>query len=206
MYLSNYITLVCSTEVTLILEYHCGVRYRLFFADEETRRQFGREPGFCLGNHRFQIDAIFYWICCEMTSILGCSKAYAKNELRYLPILGWAFWFGDFIFLRRNWKDDSNNIGPAIDKIMKYPFPTTLLLLPEGTRFTKEKYEAGQQFIKEKNLNINLKHHLLPRVKGFEKSLRTYQEKCKFFILLYSKFIACNPVLLPTKQTIDAVY
>lgn len=36
----------------------------------------------------------------------------------------------------------------------------------EGTRFTKEKYEASMQVAKEKGLPI-LKHHLLPRTKGF---------------------------------------
>ena len=167
----------------MVLEWHCGVRYRLFFADEETRRQFGREQSFAIGNHRFQIDAIFYWLTCEITNILGSSKAFAKADLRYLPILGWAFWFGDFIFLRRNWKDDSETIGPGIEKIMKYPFSTTLLMLPEGTRYTKEKYEAGKAYIKEKNLDVNLKHHLLPRIKGVEKALRTYQEKCLFLFL-----------------------
>ena len=36
----------------------------------------------------------------------------------------------------------------------------------EGTRFTKEKYEASVEIAKEKGLPI-LKHHLLPRTKGF---------------------------------------
>jgi lysophosphatidic acid acyltransferase/lysophosphatidylinositol acyltransferase len=36
----------------------------------------------------------------------------------------------------------------------------------EGTRFTKSKHETGIKIAKEKGLPI-LKHHLLPRTKGF---------------------------------------
>lgn len=36
----------------------------------------------------------------------------------------------------------------------------------EGTRFTKEKHDASVQFAKERNL-VPLKHHLIPRAKGF---------------------------------------
>ena len=36
----------------------------------------------------------------------------------------------------------------------------------EGTRFTKEKHEASMKIAREKGLR-ELKHHLLPRTKGF---------------------------------------
>lgn len=36
----------------------------------------------------------------------------------------------------------------------------------EGTRFTKQKHEASMKIAKEKGLP-ELKHHLLPRTKGF---------------------------------------
>ena len=41
-----------------------------------------------------------------------------------------------------------------------------LLLLCEGTRFTEEKHKTSVEFAKKKGLPI-LKHHLLPRSKGF---------------------------------------
>ena len=36
----------------------------------------------------------------------------------------------------------------------------------EGTRYTKEKYEASMEIAKKKGMPL-LKHHLLPRTKGF---------------------------------------
>lgn len=51
----------------------------------------------------------------------------------------------------------------------------------EGTRYTKEKYEESMKVAKEKGLPI-LKHHLLPRAKGF--NLMVSQLKGKSMINL----------------------
>ena len=161
------------------MEWHCDVRFRLYYANQETKDKFAREHGLVIGNHRFQMDSLFYWITSEMTNSLGSAKAYAKSDLRWMPIIGWVFFFGEFIFLRRNWKEDEKSIGPALDTLMRSPYPIVLLILPEGTRFTPEKYAAGMAYAKEHNLNVNLKYHLLPRVKGFANSLRHLQSKCK---------------------------
>ncbi|RZC38565.1 1-acyl-sn-glycerol-3-phosphate acyltransferase delta, partial [Asbolus verrucosus] len=45
-----------------------------------------------------------------------------------------------------------------------------LLLFPEGTRFTPAKHKTSLEFARQKNLP-ELKHHLLPRTKGFTASL-----------------------------------
>ena len=166
-------------EVTTILEWHCGVRFRVFYANKETKDLFGTEHSLVIGNHCFQIDAMFYWLSCQVTRTLGNAKAYAKSDLRWMPILGWVFYFGEFIFLKRNWKEDQKNIGPSLSRLMEHPYPIVLLILPEGTRFTPEKYLAGKAFAKEHNIPFNIKHHLLPRVKGFTNSLRYLQSKCK---------------------------
>lgn len=45
-----------------------------------------------------------------------------------------------------------------------------LLLTAEGTRFTTEKHKNSLKFAKEKGLP-ELKHHLVPRTKGFTSSV-----------------------------------
>ncbi|XP_017477329.1 PREDICTED: 1-acyl-sn-glycerol-3-phosphate acyltransferase delta-like [Rhagoletis zephyria] len=107
---------------------------------------------------------------------MGAGKAFTKVELKRMPIFGWSFFFGEFIFLQRNWKEDEKRIGPAIDQLVAHPFPITLLLLPEGTRFTSEKYQAAMKFVEERKIPINLKYHLLPRVKGFAATLGHLQK------------------------------
>jgi lysophosphatidic acid acyltransferase/lysophosphatidylinositol acyltransferase len=47
---------------------------------------------------------------------------------------------------------------------------TWIVLMAEGTRYTPEKYQNGIKFAKERNIEP-LKHHLVPRAKGFALSL-----------------------------------
>lgn len=51
-----------------------------------------------------------------------------------------------------------------------------LLLFPEGTRFTPKKHLASLEFAREKGLP-ELKHHLLPRTRGFIASLPSMKGK-----------------------------
>lgn len=180
-----YLQELILSQNTILLEWNCKIRFRLFFADEETKAKWGKEHSLVIGNHHFQLDGLFYWMTGEMTNSLGASKAYAKSELLYMPIIGWVFYFGEFIFLKRDWRNDAKSIGPSLDTLMKSPYPMLLLILPEGTRFTPEKYAAGMAYAKEHGLDVKLKHHLLPRVKGFANSLRHLQSNYKGSFGLY---------------------
>jgi lysophosphatidic acid acyltransferase / lysophosphatidylinositol acyltransferase len=51
----------------------------------------------------------------------------------------------------------------------------------EGTRFTKNKWEASMKVAREKGLK-ELKHHLLPRTKGFSLLARGAAGRSLFFI------------------------
>lgn len=51
-----------------------------------------------------------------------------------------------------------------------------LLLFPEGTRFTSKKHETSLEFARKNNLPV-LKHHLLPRTRGFIASLPSMKGK-----------------------------
>ena len=51
-----------------------------------------------------------------------------------------------------------------------------LLLFPEGTRFTEEKRKKSNEYAEKKGLQP-LKHHLLPRTKGFVTSMHAVKGK-----------------------------
>jgi len=144
----------------------------LYYGDEESRRYFGNEHCFGVANHRYELDAPFLWMACEKAKCLGSAKAFGKKELKAVPIVGWTFFFGEYVFLARNWEKDSKNIEPSLDKLMAHKDNILLMIAAEGTRFTKDKYEASVQFAKDRGLNVNYKHHLLPRIKGFAYSVR----------------------------------
>ena len=89
-----------------------------------------------------------------------------KKMLKYVPVIGWCWALCDVIFVDRNWEKDEPKITKGVDTLASYPSSVLLLLCPEGTIASPEKLEASQKFAKQRNLPI-LKHHLIPRVKGF---------------------------------------
>ena len=123
---------------------------------------------------------------------LGILKAMQKNSIKFMPIIGWNFWFTENIFLARNAQRDIKKIQDGIDELVnsKKPFWMTLYVMDrnntiinypsmthclshvfdplkaEGSRYTKAKHEASEEIAKNKNYK-SLKHHLQPRPTGF---------------------------------------
>lgn len=56
-----------------------------------------------------------------------------------------------------------------------------MLLNAEGTRFTESKHKASVEFAKERGMPV-LKHHLIPRTKGFTTSIPYIRDKCKYIV------------------------
>ena len=61
---------------------------------------------------------------------------------------------------------DKDNLAYKINQLLDYPSPVWILLFPEGTRFSQEKFAASQKFAAARGLP-ELQHHLIPRTKGF---------------------------------------
>jgi len=72
-------------------------------------------------------------------------------------------------FLRRVWDTDKNVLRRDMQQLVNgYPknYYFTLFLSCEGTRYTDEKRIDSMEIARQKNLP-ELKHHILPRTKGF---------------------------------------
>lgn len=126
----------------------------------------GKEHHLILLNHSSDIDWLVIWWYLEKTNVLGCSRGAIKNAIKYIPVCGWFFWLDDHIFLQRSLEKDRKSIEDRISRYVKYPYPMSITLFAEGTRFTKDKHEASVKFAKDRNLEP-LKHHLIPRAGGF---------------------------------------
>lgn len=83
-----------------------------------------------------------------------------------LPILGWNWFFCNFLFLDRNFEKDKSSFAPTIDDYTDNDHPTQVVLFCEGTRFTKDKQKRSIQYAKDIGVKP-LKHHLFPRARGF---------------------------------------
>ena len=165
--------------MVVVAEWWSGSTVTIYYGDEKSRQMFGNEHCFAISNHRYETDAVFLWMTCEKFGVLGAAKAFGKKELRFVPIVGWTFFFGEYIFLERNWQKDSKNIGQGLDRLMDHNSSVCLMFAAEGTRFTPQKYETSMKFAKDKGLGVHYKHHLLPRVKGFAYSVKYLKENRK---------------------------
>ncbi|XP_076233895.1 1-acyl-sn-glycerol-3-phosphate acyltransferase gamma [Calliopsis andreniformis] len=157
-------------QLVFIAEWWSGSDILLHIDKGDFEKYYGKEHGYLLMNHTYEVDWLIGWILCERVGVLGNCKAYAKKSIQYIPTLGWAWKFAESIFLERNWDKDKSIIRSQIEELANYPDSIWLLLNAEGTRFTAKKLEASQKFAREKGLPV-LKHHLTPRTKGFVASI-----------------------------------
>lgn len=132
-------------------------------------------------NHKYDIDWIAGWIICQRLGIMPGSKIIGKQSLRFVPIVGWCWIFTESIFIRRIWENDRETLVKDLRNVLAdYPrnYFFNFLLFCEGTRFTEKKRLASMKFAREKGLP-ELKHHILPRTKGFTMLLQGAENRSK---------------------------
>lgn len=163
-------------QLVAIAEWWSGSKAIVYIAPEDLEKC-GTEHALLIMNHRYETDWLFGWFFCEKVGVLGNCKAYAKKAISYVPTIGWSWKFAEFVFLERSFDKDKEIIKKQLNEIFDYPDPVWLLLNAEGTRFTKTKHEASVKFAQERGMVV-LKHHLIPRSKGFTASLSVLKKKC----------------------------
>uniref|UniRef100_A0A8C5PN57 1-acyl-sn-glycerol-3-phosphate acyltransferase delta n=1 Tax=Leptobrachium leishanense TaxID=445787 RepID=A0A8C5PN57_9ANUR len=108
--------------------------------------------------------------CCSSSTHFAkdckSSKVLAKKELSYVPVIGWMWYFLEIVFCKRKWEEDRNTVIQGLHNLRDYPEHFWFLIHCEGTRFTEKKHIISMQVAEAKGLP-KLKHHLLPRTKGF---------------------------------------
>ncbi|XP_053317200.1 1-acyl-sn-glycerol-3-phosphate acyltransferase delta [Spea bombifrons] len=162
-----------SSQLVMLLEWWSGTDCTLY-CDPEGYPKYGKESAIVILNHNFEIDFLCGWNFCERFGVLGSSKVLAKKELSYVPVIGWMWYFLEIVFCKRKWEEDRKSVMQALYNLSDYPEHFWFLIHCEGTRFTEKKHLISMQVAEAKGLP-KLKHHLLPRTKGFAitvKSLR----------------------------------
>jgi len=152
-----------------IAEWWSGSRITIYCDQEMIRRmdkKDAEENALIVMNHHYELDWLYCWMVGDRVGILGNCRAFAKQSLKYIPILGWAGNFSDDVYLKRNLEQDRSRMQKKLSQLVGFPSPIWLFLFPEGTRFTAEKHKASQEFAESRDL-AKLEHHLTPRTKGF---------------------------------------
>ncbi|ELU10392.1 hypothetical protein CAPTEDRAFT_20972 [Capitella teleta] len=155
-------------QFTFLGQWWAGCNCTLHLDNKDDLKYIGHEHVVALMNHKYDIDWLMAWLLSERFAMLGGTKIYGKSSLKMVPLIGWAWTFTESIFLKRNWDKDKEIISRDLAYIRDYPdgYSITLLLFCEGTRFTDDKHKASMEVAKAKGLPL-LKHHLLPRTRGF---------------------------------------
>lgn len=125
-----------------------------------------------LPNHSYELDYMVCFALADQLGNMGSYKSMSKDELKYLPVVGWCLWMSDIIFLKRRWQQDKKDLGRKLNELYDYD-QMILGIFAEGTRWSPEKQRAAIEFAKSRSLEP-LQHHLLPRTRGFIYTLRHY--------------------------------
>ncbi|XP_033259809.1 E3 ubiquitin-protein ligase parkin isoform X3 [Orcinus orca] len=160
-----------SSQLVMLLEWWSGTEC-IIHTDPRAYPKYGKENAIVVLNHKFEIDFLCGWSLAERFGVLGGSKVLAKKELAYVPIIGWMWYFTEMVFCTRKWEQDRKTVSESLLHLRDYPEKYFFLIHCEGTRFTEKKHQISMQVAQAKGLP-SLKHHLLPRTKGFAITVRS---------------------------------
>ncbi|CAD5118668.1 DgyrCDS7353 [Dimorphilus gyrociliatus] len=166
------------SQFTFLAQWWSGSNATVHLENVDDLQYIGQEHNITMMNHKYDIDWLMAWVLSERLQMLGGTKIYGKSSLKLVPLIGWAWTFTESIFLKREWDKDKEIIKRDLSFLREYPdnYWVTLLLFCEGTRFTEEKLIKSNEIARKKGLK-ELKHHLLPRTKGFVLSMHGVKEK-----------------------------
>lgn len=128
------------------------------------------ESALVISNHTSYSDFWLVHALARRKGMLGRCRYFAKDELRYVPILGWALLLCDMIMVRRDWQRDYSQLGPMFSGIRTHRLKVWLVTYVEATRFSRAKQQASKEYALEHGKPV-LEHVLLPRYRGFAATL-----------------------------------
>ncbi len=92
-----------------------------------------------------------------------------------MPAFGPAMQLMEFIFLKRNWSEDSLAISHQLSAFKAAKYPLQLLIFPEGTNLSPHTKSRSDAYCKEIGV-APFGNVLFPRVKGFALLIRSLRK------------------------------
>jgi 1-acyl-sn-glycerol-3-phosphate acyltransferase len=116
---------------------------------------------------------IYSLVARQGVGALGGFRCVVKDVAKWIPGFGWGMWLMNWPFLKRNWASDKRYLE---DKLRAYDgaasgVPLSMLIFPEGTRWTVKKHAQAVAFAKQRGLHVPT-HTMCPRYKGFQALVR----------------------------------
>ncbi|CAK5280114.1 unnamed protein product [Mycena citricolor] len=131
-----------------------------------------------IANHQVYADWLYAWTLTYYIGNHGIHDSVyiaLKKSLQWLPILGWAMRFYNFIFLARSWVYDRVQLSThlaALGKIAeREQRPFVFFLYPEGTVVSPNTRPISKKFADKMGID-DMSNVLLPRSTGLHFTLR----------------------------------
>lgn len=203
--LNCYLNYVFYSNYSFMAQHWSGSTLELY-AKKEVAEHFNKENIVICMNHKYDIDWMMGIVAAQNINVLDGVKVMFKNSLRYLPVFGFFWICTENIFLKRNWEEDSKTLIKSLSAVFEFPKDHffNINIYAEGTRFTEEKHKASVEYAKSKGLPI-YKHHLLPRIKGFNLLMQSGRNTIKSIFdctLVLKTDIGANPTIMMIKDGI----
>ena len=129
------------------------------------------ENAIVIANHQQMPDITWLMKLARSKQRLGDLKWFVKDELKWVPGVGWGMVFLDCLFVKRDWARDESTIAATFDRILQDDVPLWLILFPEGTRITPDKLRESNAYAERSGLPPT-EHLLQPRTSGFVASVQ----------------------------------
>lgn len=132
-----------------------------------------------IANHQIYTDWMYLWWIAYTNGMHGRLYIVLKESLKKIPVIGWGMQFCQFIFLKRNWEKDKNNLSRHMRKLNNPTDPMWLMLFPEGTNLAPNTRKRSRKWA-DKNKMADMRHTLHPRSTGIQFCLKELRKTVKY--------------------------
>jgi 1-acyl-sn-glycerol-3-phosphate acyltransferase len=130
-----------------------------------------KESAIVIANHVSWTDFYMIQELALRAGMLPYCRWFAKQQLKWMPFLGWGLWAMGMPLVSRNWDKDQRELQRVFKGPKTYKWPIWLISYSEATRFTPEKYRDTVQWCNSKGKPVP-KYTLWPRTRGFVASVK----------------------------------
>lgn len=141
-----------------------------------------------VANHQIYTDWLYLWWISYTAGLHGHIYIILKESLKYVPVIGPAMMFFNFIFMARKWEKDQPRLRHRLQRLnTRHSGPMTgvsgpaqldpmwLLIFPEGTNLSPNTRRSSARWAEKAGVP-DTRHVLLPRSTGLQFCLQELRE------------------------------
>lgn len=95
------------------------------------------ESAIVISNHVSWTDFYMIQALAMRSRMLGCCRYFAKNQLKWVPFLGWGLWAMGMPLVTRRWLQDRTEMNGVFQRIVQHQYPICMNLPYETSLTTK---------------------------------------------------------------------